>query len=606
MKKLFAMLLILAMALSCAAACAEAGGDQIECAIEDGGYVIRIADPSGDLGWIADDMAGDDSVVKLAGAEPEDGAFVVRYAPTGDGEASVRVMHYIGIACDRMYDWDLKVEDGAVTESTGGGCTVSPDAAEQDPYLSGEWLEYETQFSRMTIERNESGRGWDVEIASPLTHGAYVFKTTIYFDCALNCFLYDKGKFWDVPITDSDEEAPLGEAAVAGTTGSFTFVGDPGNPLLSWVDDQKQDEVIFEPVDAASVADAEDAEDPVAPYLGRWVSDRITLEMEGREDGAACTIRWPNSAFDVTEWTYDSCMYDEVADELNTMEIGVKSVVTYGEGGVVESSEVLYDDGAASFALDDEGRLVWTDYKETPGENTHVFERAADLDQPESAGETLHASIQHVVDSPEWVTALPEAQDDAVTQLFIVAGIGMDNTTASISMHERGEDGAWQQILSTPGYVGKNGLCPDAEHAEGCAQTPVGTYHFNRAFGIAPDPGCAIPYFQVDDNTYWSGDPDRQYNQMVDIRDVPELVMDDSEHIVDYEYQYQYCLNISFNEDGTPGRGSAIFLHCLGPAKPWTGGCVAIPENIMKLVMQNVREDCVVVIDTLDDMGGSL
>ena len=112
-------------------------------------------------------------------------------------------------------------------------------------------------------------------------------------------------------------------------------------------------------------------------------------------------------------------------------------------------------------------------------------------------------------------------------------------------------------------------------------------------------------YFQVDDNTYWSGDPDRQYNQMVDIREVPELVMDDSEHIVDYEYQYQYCLNISFNEECTPGRGSAIFLHCFGPLKPYTGGCVAIPENLMKQVMQTVREDCVVVIDTLENLGGS-
>ena len=223
----------------------------------------------------------------------------------------------------------------------------------------------------------------------------------------------------------------------------------------------------------------------------------------------------------------------------------------------------------------------------------------------EESPDGLHASIQHVTDSPEWVVNLPAAQDEHVTQLFVVAGLGMDQTTATISMHQRDESGAWKQILSTPGFVGKNGLCLDADHREGCAQTPIGVYRFNKAFGIAADPGCAIPYIQVDDNTYWSGDPDRQYNQMVDLRDVPELVMDDSEHIVDYEYQYQYCLNISFNEEGTPGRGSAIFLHCFGPLKPYTGGCVALPENLMKLVMQTVREDCVVVIDTLENLGGS-
>ena len=215
----------------------------------------------------------------------------------------------------------------------------------------------------------------------------------------------------------------------------------------------------------------------------------------------------------------------------------------------------------------------------------------------------LHANIQAENDSPEWIVNLPEAKD--ASQLFVVAGLGMDKTTATVSMHRKDENGRWKQILSTPGFVGKNGLCLDGDHREGCAQTPVGVYRFNKAFGIAADPGCALPYIQVDDNTYWSGDPDRQYNQMVDIRDVPELLMDDSEHIVDYEYQYQYCLNISFNEEGTPGRGSAIFLHCFGPVKPYTGGCVALPENIMKLVMQNVREDCVVVIDTLENLGGS-
>ena len=220
----------------------------------------------------------------------------------------------------------------------------------------------------------------------------------------------------------------------------------------------------------------------------------------------------------------------------------------------------------------------------------------------EGGTESLHAAIQNVVDSPDWVTNLPQAQDENVTQLFIVAGYGMDKTSASVSMHERDAEGHWKRILSTPGLVGRNGLCLDADHAEGCGQTPVGVYHFNAAFGIAADPGCALPYTQVDDEIYWSGDPNYRYNEMVNINEYPELVMDDSEHIVDYEYEYQYCLNISFNEDGTAGRGSAIFLHCLGTQKPYTGGCVAIPEYIMAQVMQNVREDCVVVIDTMENL----
>ena len=220
----------------------------------------------------------------------------------------------------------------------------------------------------------------------------------------------------------------------------------------------------------------------------------------------------------------------------------------------------------------------------------------------------LHSSIQHEVDSPEWITALEQAKDENTKQLVVIGCMGADKSTATISMHNRDENGNWKQILSTPGFVGRDGLCPDEEHREGeAAKTPLGVYHFNKAFGIADDPGCALPYTKVTEDTYWSSD-DREgmhYNEMVDIKDVPDLDTEKSEHIVDYEYEYQYCLNISFNEDATPGRGSAIFLHCIGSKKPYTGGCVAVPENIMKLIMQNVTSDCVVVIDTFENMGGS-
>ena len=230
--------------------------------------------------------------------------------------------------------------------------------------------------------------------------------------------------------------------------------------------------------------------------------------------------------------------------------------------------------------------------------------RADDISE---SSDGLYSSFQRETDSPDWVKNLPAARDPETRQLFIAAGMGMDKTTATVSMHQRDEAGNWKQILSTPGFIGMNGMCLDEDHAEGCAQTPIGTYHFTRAFGISDDPGCSLPYTKVNEYTYWSADEREgmRYNEMVDIRDYPDLDLTNSEHIVDYEYHYRYCLNISFNEEGTPGRGSAIFLHCLSPVKPYTGGCVAIPENIMKLVMQKVREDCVVIIDTFENLGGS-
>ena len=205
-------------------------------------------------------------------------------------------------------------------------------------------------------------------------------------------------------------------------------------------------------------------------------------------------------------------------------------------------------------------------------------------------------------DSPAWVAQLPTAQNEEVTQLVIVAGDGMDSSTATVSMHYRFEDG-WKQILSTPGYIGQEGMCPDEEHLEGdFTRTPIGVYRFNKAFGVADDPGCQLGYVKVGEDDYWSGD-DREgmpYNQLVSIKDYPEL--ENSIHLVDSEQEYKYCLNISFNEEGTPGRGSAIFLRCEGE-NPYTGGSVAIPEESMKTVMEMVGQNCAVIIDTAETLG---
>lgn len=82
--------------------------------------------------------------------------------------------------------------------------------------------------------------------------------------------------------------------------------------------------------------------------------------------------------------------------------------------------------------------------------------------------------------SPQWVKNLPAAKTSE--QMVIVAGISQ--TTAWISMHEK-INGDWQMIMSTPGFIGKSGL---GKVRAGDHKTPVGTFRFDCAFGIAPDP----------------------------------------------------------------------------------------------------------------------
>ena len=70
--------------------------------------------------------------------------------------------------------------------------------------------------------------------------------------------------------------------------------------------------------------------------------------------------------------------------------------------------------------------------------------------------------------------------------------------------------------------------------------------------GIADDPGCMMEYTKVDDSYYWSGDPEHNFNQLVSTKDVPELDTENSEHIVDYQYQYR--LNLGYNSEASRRR----------------------------------------------------
>ena len=226
-------------------------------------------------------------------------------------------------------------------------------------------------------------------------------------------------------------------------------------------------------------------------------------------------------------------------------------------------------------------------------------------DDPEKqqAEVDLHSSIQDEVDSPDWVKKLPDIEDK--NQLLIVAGMGMDKSTAYVSLHNKDKEGNWKQILSTPGVIGKNGMVPDKEHTSGCDKTPIGRYGVKRNCGIAPSPGCKMPYTSVIDVMYWTGETDGEipFNSLVNVRQYKDLDEETSEHIYELEYEDQFCIGIDFNPEEEIGKGSQIFIKCLSSDRPYTNGSVEIPEDIMKLMIKYILQDCVIIIDTMDNLG---
>ena len=88
--------------------------------------------------------------------------------------------------------------------------------------------------------------------------------------------------------------------------------------------------------------------------------------------------------------------------------------------------------------------------------------------------------------SPDWVTKLPQAK--TAKQLFVVAGVG--KTTAWVSMHEKDADGNWRVLMTTPGFLGKEGM---DKTKEGDAKTPNGTFHFTAASASRRTPAAPFP-----------------------------------------------------------------------------------------------------------------
>ncbi len=244
--------LLLALTLALTALCglslaqdagqADIVGNEFTGSLEDGGYVLRIPLTGKADEWQPE--APETGAVRLTSVREEDGALVVRYDAFEDGTKTVSLAHFAGIACDRLHLLDLKVEDGKITEITGGSFTAAPSDEELAPELSGDWLEAKTQFSVLTLTQNEQG-GFDAVVVSPLTHGAFVLKATVYYDCLTDSLIYDNGSLYEVPIT-AEENPDLGEPEATGLSGSFTLIPANENEFgLKWVSEIPEQEVLF-------------------------------------------------------------------------------------------------------------------------------------------------------------------------------------------------------------------------------------------------------------------------------------------------------------------------------------------------------------------------
>ena len=106
-----------------------------------------------------------------------------------------------------------------------------------------------------------------------------------------------------------------------------------------------------------------------AVFEGQWVCDRANIEMIWEEEGFRVHITWGESVSEGTEWEY-SCTYNAETNALESVIAnGIKTDCVYGDDGSVASFETVYEDGEATFTLDEEKHLIWHDAKEDAGKN---------------------------------------------------------------------------------------------------------------------------------------------------------------------------------------------------------------------------------------------
>lgn len=180
-------------------------------------------------------------------------------------------------------------------------------------------------------------------------------------------------------------------------------------------------------------------------------------------------------------------------------------------------------------------------------------------------------------------------------QIVVVAGSGMDSPLVKTAYYRKNMDGSWQEVFCVSGYCGFNGMSTDKR--EGDRRTPVGEYGFVNNFGILPNPGSILPYKELDEYDFWVDDSSSpHYNQMVSTRQVnPDW--NSAEALIKVAPSYNYALALDYNTaERIPGKGSAIFLHGIHPQKTWTEGCIAIPEERVKQLVQELKPEAKIVI----------
>lgn len=200
-------------------------------------------------------------------------------------------------------------------------------------------------------------------------------------------------------------------------------------------------------------------------------------------------------------------------------------------------------------------------------------------------------------------------------QVIVVTADSWTTSYGTLRAYQRDGDG-WRQVVgATPARLGWSGLVLERDRRQGTGKTPAGTFGLVNAFGRQPDPGTSLAYRQVDRDDAWTYNPrvPSTYNVFQNVNRSWSSYGNYVERLWSYGVQYDYVAVMDYNLPAGPIRtgadgvrravnpadtrkGGGIFLHVTNGKV--TAGCIAIPKDVMRDILQWLRPgaDPVIVV----------
>ena len=190
------------------------------------------------------------------------------------------------------------------------------------------------------------------------------------------------------------------------------------------------------------------------------------------------------------------------------------------------------------------------------------------------------AAVLAVSAVPGASAAPPQHPDQVIT----VSVTSSTATTGVLEAWERRGEEFTRVRGPVPVYVGEDGVGLASERR---SRTPRGVFALTEAFGLARDPGTALPYARVGLSHWWVSDVrSPHYNTMRVCSPGAScgFRQSRSEQLGAVD-AYRYAIVLDYNRDPVaPGRGSAFFLH-VTEGKP-TQGCISMSASDLKWLLR--------------------